>query len=219
MKRKILAAFCILSLCLIALGACAREAEVEVDTIFTSLDYISFPAVDNLSAWASHVVIAEILDERVEFVNTFLDHPYIHPYKPFTINTIRILEVFQGGFSAGYIREVSQLGGMVENTNLVNHDKTPLPVGSYLVLFLSDNLTHVSGPLGLLNPSQSAYYLTEVIHDTNDSRGDGQYFGIMQAYDENLLGEDMVFESVSDQNPLSLTVGELMRIAEAAGNR
>jgi len=184
--KKIILGSCLIiaSLMLVACGAFSTSS--------TMSDFIVFDEVYALHDQSDHVVLARILDETTELVDTLIRHPQIDPYEVFTINTIEILEVFSGSLRVGDITRVWQLGGRYGNTQLNNYDKTSLALGESLVLFLNNNTFDANRPLGLTAPTQSAYHFPSIIPFS--------------------VGDDFELESVNPSNPLSLTLGDIINI-------
>ena len=127
-------------------------------------DYPHYTDINNLASAASDVVRVEVLSERVEKLNVWLETPpaEIDPYMVYTIYTVRVIDSYFGGAAPGDIIEVRQLGGQLDDTLVVNADKTPMAVGDDLVLFLRASAIE-DYPHVLVNPQQSAF----VFEDTS----------------------------------------------------
>ena len=78
-----------------------------------SASYPHYDSIDHLSEHATDIVRVEVLDERVQRLNTWLEAPPagIDPYEIYTVYRIRVVEAFQGNVSPGDIMEVRQMGG------------------------------------------------------------------------------------------------------------
>jgi len=205
---------------LMLLTACAstqmgaqEEREVELEVRHISGDVMVFQSFEWLYDWSEHVVRAEVLSQRVDLVDIEL-FPN-DPYMPMTISTIRILEVFSGDLQEGDTTEMWQLGGKYDGVDRRLHvlfsRKIDLPLGEELILFLDVDARDSSLPLSLTSTFQGTYRSISSV-----GRADSD---ITQAYYEGTLDAEVVFESVSDDNPLTLTLGELMRITEEDRNR
>ena len=133
-----------------------------INTTFAAACYPYYESITDLTDEATDVVRAEVLDSRVERLNTLLDTPPedYDPYKLYTVYRIKILETFQGNANAGDIIEIRQLGGETEDEILVNMDGVDIEVGEELVLFLRES--YIEGyPSILLSPIQSVYRVAE----------------------------------------------------------
>ena len=221
----------LLVVALVILSACGHDdqdilaesiAPENMEIAFTMADYIQFTSIDDLLSMTTHVVMVEVLDARAELMNTWLpceilgdaDNPQ-ELYEVFTVTTLRILEVFQGTHEPGNIIEVWQLGGTLGNKQLVNLDMTPLPVGDELILFLEDNSLDTAWSTALVNHSQSAYRLSPSIIRNELSTN---HHSILQAYDMGKLNASERLESLNDSNALTLTISDLIRLADSAGS-
>ena len=206
--RKIILGLFVGILALAFLSACNGEVEREADVQMISGDYIQFSEIDGLYAWATYVVRAEILSERVEVIDTQL--PLYNPYIPFTLNSIKILEVFSGNLSVGDIRDVWQMGGEYDGASAILYGGVSFSVGEELILFLAADYTNPNWPLSLVNPSQAVY--RSILNFAAFGEEDSQYFSITQAYYEDVLDANIVLQSVNESNEITLTLGDLMRI-------
>ncbi|MCL2843575.1 MAG: hypothetical protein FWE28_09005 [Oscillospiraceae bacterium] len=201
------------------------ESDLASDRLLTmnvSADWASHSTLDDMLAGTmmgyyglrpglTHIVMAEVLDERVEWVDPtsphlpnslFYGEEHIPRYSPYTINRIRVLEVFKGDVTIGDVLDLGQQGGQIGNFLMESRNKLPLATGDVLVFFLNDpnygNNLSTTLPMFLINPWQGAYYLP-------DSYGRAIAFG------ENLT-VDMYeeLESVSPDNHWFLpTIGDL----------
>ena len=206
----------VIAVFLLVIGACVNETSVdniaisnsndnkaelgifddsdEVETIWVMGDYPHYNSISDLASYATDVVRVEVLNERVEWLNTWLEPPppEIHPYNLYTIHRIRVLEVFQGDAEIGDILEVRQIGGQQDGLRVINEDEVPLAIGDDLVLFLRASYIE-NFPSVLLNPYQSAYYSPS---------------------ENALIDIDEDLESVNPDNDLVLTTEDLIQIAE-----
>ncbi|MCL2574871.1 MAG: hypothetical protein FWE33_00420 [Defluviitaleaceae bacterium] len=182
-------------------------------------------SVEDLAFSATHIVRAEVIDSRVELINTLLGEPGLEDMEFYeslreaatvlhTVYSLRVLESFQGNAEIGSTIEAMQSGGQSGNRVLVNLDTTQFALGDEIILFLRcfETLGFNSGPMSLVSYIQGIYQATP----SNASRGDLEAFedGITNAYNQNADFASIEFESVNPTNNLTLTVGDLMRIAE-----
>jgi len=169
----------------------------DVIVYLISSDYPHYENLGELVTLSTDIVIATILNERVEWLNAWVgDIPEeIDPYEIFTIYQIEIHEVFQGSNEVGQIVEVTQLGGKMECTHFINEDRAPLYIGDNLLLFLRAPYTD-DFPFVLMNPSQSAYRL-------NDAREE-----------DGMMNVDEVLEGVHPYSDLFFTISDLITLLD-----
>jgi len=181
-----------------------------------------YKSVDILASIATDIIRVEIIDERVEQINTWLPSENEHqgfaampenPYEICTVFRLKVLEVFRGGKEIGSIAEVMQPGGRMGNIIVSSHDIVRLVIGEDLVIFMIDN--NFGRPMVLLNPSQSVYRVPLNMR-VDDAALDIRENKIIHAYGIGELSADLILESYSDSNDLTLTVGDLMRIVNAS---
>jgi len=176
--------------------------------IFFMADYPHYNSIEHLASHATEVVRVEVLDERIEMINSWSSPTNeledtgggtTETYDMFTVYRIKVLEVFQGDVSIGDILEVRQMGGQSDDLIVINLDRTPLVVGDDLVLFiLSFDIEDL--PSVLLNPRQSAYRFTP----TNE--------------DARVRNVNDTLESLYAENDLVLTLSDLALIVESNNN-
>jgi len=106
-----------------------------------------------------------------------------------------VVEAFRGAAVEGEIMEIRQFGGQLGSLEAIYDDRLTFNEGDDLVLFLYD-ITDRLRPAYLLHSRHSAYYFPPPTMRRTD-----------------VLGENHVLESVSDQNSLPLTAGDLKIIA------
>jgi hypothetical protein len=194
--------------------------EDETSIVRMSMFFETLSSIEDLASVSTDIIRAEVLDERVELVNIILpqnDYPEIEvvpevAYEISTIHSLRVLEVFQGSSSVGDIVEVMQPGGQLENTMVFVNDKLHLTVGEDVIIFLVNHDTGL--PMVRANPSQSAYrvpsYMTLGGLDLSAHES-----SILQAYSASEVSYDVVFESVNESNGLTLSIRDLVQIADA----
>ena len=184
MKKTFLFAVILLSVVFI-FTACSSDLPEE---IVVHGSFIAYNSVEELSVASTYVIRAEVLDERVEKVNTVTppDEPF---YDIVTIYRVLVLEVFQGDAVAGEIMEIRRSGGELNGQVVHSHDQV-LTIGDELLLFVYQGERWVLPPV-LLNPLQAAYQLpserTEGADDLNSE-----------------------LESLNPDNTLTLTLGDLL---------
>jgi len=236
MKNKALKAFLMLSILLMIASACSGDTQSTYSSAtygemrFTHVSgfYISQACLDGLFQHVDHVVRVLVIDERTELINTWLtpenlarygdDLPEM--YMVSTINTIQILEVFNGTREVGQITEVTQLGGQFGDTYQRSSFYVPLTVGDEFILFLHNcDLfdDYESRPLQFGPPSQSAYFVSSPTSRNAISQFTDD-INIVQAYELGLLTADESFVSVNASNELVLTIGDLVRLADSTSS-
>jgi len=146
----------------------------ETKVISVSASYPHYDSVVQLASRATDIVRVEVLDGRVERLNSWLEPcPVgIDPYNIYTVYRLRVIEAFQGEAREGSIIEMRQLGGQQGNQWVINEGRVPITVGDDVVLFLYASSIE-NYPFLLLNSDQSAYYFTssgtlESVHSGND---------------------------------------------------
>ena len=154
-------------------------------------------SIDYIVSDATKIVRAEIMDERVEGRDGKISLDALEREGTsetlFTVNRLRVLDVFSGDIEPGDIMEIRRiLGRQTSNRLIMFPYRTELEVGEEVVLFIGSR-QHEDGPSWLANPIQAAYRLPDLIYD------------------------DAVLESVHPSNNLTLTVQKLIEIAEQNG--
>ena len=213
------------------LTACGRESiersigrsSTDIVVHYTSADYIAHLNVDELAHRATDIVRVEVLDSRVEMINTMLP-PFDEGedisagYEIHTVNRLRVLEVFKGNAEPETVMEVMQLGGQLNNEYLINNSLIQFSYGDDLILFM--RTFDVEGlPSILLTPNEAVYrtiptnQLTQNAMAANAVTAIESAGSIAEAFHENQWLENEVLESYSPWNPLQLTIGDLMRFS------
>ena len=135
----------------------------EIRTTHLSGSTWAYENIDELASRATYIVRVEVLDERVESIDTMI--PPASRYRIFTVNRLRVLDVFKGDTEIGNIMQVRQFGGQLGDEKVIYSGQITLPIGDDLILFLScrgiDNR-----PAYLLSPTQSVYRFPA--SDSND---------------------------------------------------
>jgi len=174
----------------------------KIEWIHITASWPDYTCIDELASNAVHVVRVEVLDERPEWINPFLRAPIEGPiYELYTINQVRVLEVFQGDAQPGDIMDVGQRGGQFDNMRVTTDAKVPFVVGEELVLFLgsSGSNTNFNGeqlPAFLLTPWASVYRVPS--------------FG----EELSALSVNQQLEAVDSRCRITLTIGDLRQIAD-----
>jgi len=136
------------------------------------------------------IVRAEVLDEKIEYMDSFNEGQY----RPYPTNSVKVLEVFLGDVEVG---EVIDFGQRQDRAR-------PISIGDDLVLFLI--LDTETGRAGLANSWQAFYHVPpELTH----------YQTIAEVVHMRIFSDDMALESVNPHNSLVLTLGDLVNIAES----
>ena len=141
----------------------ANISDNEIRTTHLSGSIRAYEHIDELASRATYIVRVEVLDERVESIDTAI--PPRSNYRIFTVNRLRVLDVFKGDTEIGNIMQVRQFGGQLGDEKVIYSGQITLPIGDDFVLFLScrgiDNR-----PAYLLNPTQSVYRFAD--SDSNE---------------------------------------------------
>ena len=140
-----------------------NTSDNEIRNTYLSGSSKAYMCIDELASSATYIVRVEVLDERVERMNYAV--PPASRYGIFTVNRLKVLDVFKGNTEIGNIMEVRQFGGQVGDERLIYSGKIAFPIGDDLVLFLF-SLGIDNSPAFLLNPTQSVYRFTA--SDSND---------------------------------------------------
>ncbi|MCL2400232.1 MAG: hypothetical protein FWC91_10900 [Defluviitaleaceae bacterium] len=185
-------------------GILAMEDSSYVNTIVRSAEFPIYESIEHLAENATDILRVEILDERVEVINTWIPPQNEYEdtgmdmsdvYFVFTVHRVRVQEVFQGNAQVGDIIEVMQHGGETDEVRIVFTDKVSFEEGDDLVLFLHSWI-NMDGVASLANPLQSAYRFTTA----ND--------------DARLRNLNDELESLNSKNDLTLTLNDLSWISQ-----
>ncbi|WP_338543424.1 hypothetical protein [Paenibacillus tundrae] len=142
-------------------------------TVIASEDFPNYPSINDLSDRADTIIKGNVIQTRVEALNdrvqaseadqensqeVTLDagNEELAFDKIYTIHTIQVAESYKGAFVAGDTLEVKQLGGQLNNTEIINDDHVSLIPTKDYVLFLE---TYEDTPASLLNSIQSLYVI------------------------------------------------------------
>jgi len=134
----------------------------EIRTTYLRGSYKAYEYIDELASSATYIVRVEVLDERVERLNYAVSPA--SRYGIFTVNRLRVLDVFKGYTQVGDIMEVRQFGGQLGDEKVIYSGQITFSIGDDLVLFLTSRFDNK--PAFLLNPTQSVYRF--VASDSND---------------------------------------------------
>jgi len=200
----------------------------EVIETIISFDVVIFEEIEELADNATHIIRGEVLDKVVKWMDLNLsreEHEYrmveqglseeeieanIYSVREdgtadeleielVTITRVLVLEVFQGNHEVGDIIEIMQSGGEYGNERWIVEGSVDLEIGSELVLFLV-SWEFAGLPYSLTSIIQSVYYIPhEIEHDNN----------IIE-----FNNCEVVLESANEANPIEVSVGDLIEIAE-----
>ncbi|MCL2572133.1 MAG: hypothetical protein FWE11_06985 [Defluviitaleaceae bacterium] len=207
--KKGISSFVIILFLSFALVACAQTSVI-TEYVPTGLLRIRTD-INQIARGATHIVHAEVLDNRVERINTYMGSGYVigfnneirevdisRYYEIVTIYRLSVLEVFKGDVEVGDILELGQRGGRLGNYELINERKIPIAYGDELIFFMrcftDEGFGHL--PLLLESSSQAVYHIPA-------PGADGS----------------AVLESFTPDNELILTVSDLERFVEEFGGR
>jgi hypothetical protein len=184
------------------MAALNPDTENEITVRHIHASSMHYSSLDHLVSDASDIVRVEVLDQRAEWIDVLapsqndFDNPGGEPidyfYLLFTVSRVRILETFKGNANVGDIIEIKQLGGEIDNVIYIASSKAPLAIGDDLVVFL---MSFENTPSSLLNQSQAVFRFTPSI-------------------DTRMGNENFELESLNPQNDLTLTLHDLIQIAE-----
>jgi len=133
--------------------------------------YPHFDTTGNLATAATDVVFVEVLDERVELINSLIGAAAgAGNYNLYTVYRVRVLETFQGNAVPGDILEVRQLGGQLGNETIINTERVPLQAGNDVLIFMSESAI-AGNPSLFLNQQQSVFTLADNYVSTFTTRG------------------------------------------------
>jgi len=179
----------------------------EMINVSMSFDYPIFDSIDGLMPRTTDVLRAEVLDERVAVINIVTLDELIPPvivfdgnrdplYQVFTVYRLKVLDVFKGNQNIGDIIEVRIHGGRIGNINASTPSSTHLTIGDDLIFFLNSSSIK-SSPFTLASMSQAVYRFSEPSQNNLVARG-----------------INIQFESLNERNQLTLTLEDLVSIAE-----
>lgn len=170
-------------------------------------------SIVELASNVSYVVRAEIIDKRIEVVNSG-ESIYSIPYM-YSIYRLRVLDVYKGDIEINNIIEISQRkkrsfvnsGYLLEwNNTLIEYIRIPLEIGDDLILFLNFVEEFVSQGtvfsdmtnIWIFNRVQGVYRYTPV--------------------EIRIIHDNWVFEPVNPHNNLILTEEDLQQLRENRDN-
>lgn len=208
----------IISIILILMIAACAYASEELETeYFFGGDVWIRASIDELANTATDVIRAEVINSRVERVNTLLAEldSSIDMERFYVIHTIyelKVLETFKGDTQVGDIIEIMQRGGRLGNRELIYDRKLQIVSGDDAIFFLRSFEEQGFGhlPMAIEGGFQGAFRVssldTDVMNELSES--------IANAYRDNIALSDLVLESYDPNNALTLTIGDLMRISD-----
>jgi len=240
MKKKICLVSLILVLSLVVLG-CAYPPSENIENLNAAENYTMYseahvaepplPGIEHFPGgdlWirtdldgvlisSTDIIRGEILSSWTEEINILLTEEtivvdgielglYIH-----TVYNVKVLEVFSGNTQVGDIVQVKQLGGVFGERTLSYSGFVRLNIGDELILFLTNYNYFGFGyfPLGLAAGMQSVYRFPLEYRNVLD-------VSIEAAFSQNHLIYDVALENLSPYNPITVTVGDLLRILNAS---
>ena len=182
---------------------------------FLGGDRLILRNIDELSLISTDVIRAEILDSRVECINISLSkYPDSDYFMIHTIYRLRISEVYAGNAKIGDIVEIMQMGGRLGDRQLIYDHQLPLSAGDDLVFFLrnfeKEGFGHL--PMALVGGGQAVYR----VPSANAQNADIFAGRIVEALSVNQSLANFTFERVDPENHLTLTIGDLIQIKDAA---
>jgi len=222
MTKKAFALVSIALLALLIVAGCASDVQYSDDRIEVRVIHASVylhGTADSLFDAATQVARMEVLDERTELINRWagdeVNEGLPAMYDVYTINTVKILEVFKGRHEIGDIIEIIQLGGLYGNLHLITH-MTPLPAGSEIILFFDDNGAGPDHPSRLHSAIEGAYQVPSAPARRGSSIQD---VGVLQAYSMGEVSAGETFDGLNESNDLVFTIGDLVRLTNAESSR
>ena len=189
-----------------------EENEEIITEYFMGGDIWIRKSVDELSRRMTDIVRAVVLDSRVELINTSLslDPKMPSNYRIHTVYQLKVLETFRGDAEVGDILEILQLGGRLGNRELVYFRHMPFEYGEELIFFMRYFKEEGFGHLPASFPRQGVFR-TSSLSETASIRASES---ITQAFKENPRIADIVLESYYEEYPLTLTIGDLIRLTQ-----
>jgi len=197
-----------------------NEFEDEIENRRSYTDWFLHENVESLASVSSHVVRAEVLGdswteyrrlsvpvditiekakrEGIVFDDSIIEAMRNAPvrYNVVTIYTLEIKESFKGNLIAGDIIEVMQRGGVYGNIHYSPSDRVNMGEQDDMILFLY-LWTDVDIPFIIRNPFQGAHRIISSIPN------------------ELVRGMNLEFENAHEHSGFTITVQDLMNIAEA----
>ena len=200
----------------------------EVQETFISFDVVVYEYVEEMADMATNIIRGEILDQHVEWldINLSIEETYqmleerglsekeieaeIYSVRSdgttdmldlelVTISRVRVLEIFKGSHNVGDIIYVMQTGGEHGSARWTVEGAMTLEAKSEFVLFLV-SWEFAGLPYSLISNMQGAYYTPYALDY------DGQLLEFN--YIEAELG------AVSEIDPITISIGDLINIAE-----
>ena len=200
--------------------------ERELEKVEIQGDFFILEDVEEMADLATDIISGKVLDSRVEKVNLQPTRDIVvedmlnqgmsqeevdfelygigfePDYEIMTVYRVQVLEVFQGSLTIGEIVEVMRIGGEYGNQYWFVADAIELEVDTELVLFLfSRRLT--GNPFVLVSHIQGVYYIPSGVEE----------YEYLIEY-ENL---ELELDNASELDPVILTIGDLLEIAEEDG--
>ena len=242
MKKKMIIKLVIL-IGIITLAACSNDEPESTESQSQEMDVVDAQSVVQISPTyflleditemaylATHVTRGEILDVRTEWVDTSIPREVIvqdmldegmtqdeidyelygfdfeSDFQLMTIYLIQVIETFQGDHIGGDIIEVMSLGGEYGDEIWYVENTIELMIGAEYILFLYTSGL-VDQPYVLVSHVQGAYYVPDevMLEDTDILDADT---------DDNGLDLELELAGASEQDPVTLTIEDLIEIAD-----
>jgi len=105
----------------------SNTSDNEIRTTHLSGSSRAYEYIDELASRATYIVRVEVLDERVEQIDYAI--PPSSSYGIFTVNRLRVLDVFKGDTEIGNIMQVRQFGGQLGDEKVIYSGQISLPIG------------------------------------------------------------------------------------------
>ena len=222
MKKSVFKTITIL-LVVLVLPACSNGYFGEGYAEVTG-DVWIFEDVGELANFATNIIRGEVLDKQYKWMDNSLSredmtiilrsdgltddeieyHLYGQDFEQreldlVTLYTVLVLEVFKGDHQIGDIIEIATLGGEYEGITLTVCDAIEMESGSELIMFLF-SWELIGQPYSLISHIQGVYYIP----------GELDIEKTVLEYE----GFDIELESVSEHDPIFITLDDLIEIAE-----
>jgi len=199
-----------------------------IQETFISFDVVIYEDIEEMTDMATHIIRGEVLDQRTEWLDLNLSREEREQYlaelglddeemeakiydvrsdgtadelelELVTISRVRVLEVFQGDHNIGDVIEIMQIGGEYGYDRWTVEGAVEMETESELVLFLV-SWEFAELPYALISHMQGVYYVPDELGDEES----------LAELDER----EIELESVSASDPVTITIEDLIEIAE-----